>query len=234
MMEPAKHRTPKETKDHHISSMGEELGRLFYALWQEVVWLHREWHEYVLLFGTKKSRIALMNDAAPEFFRIIQDGLFDLIVLRIARLTDPPKSVGKSNLTIQQLPLLIHDNPPQKTVIDLVNSAVAAANSCRERRHRHLAHRDLDLSLGVATNPLSNMTRANIDDAIAALAKILNAVSSHYLHSTTEFRSVSTHGGSVALLRIIDDGLERRAKRMADLERGEVPGGVERRRRQNL
>src|SRR5437016_1294947 len=102
-MTTATHRTPDETKKHHISQMGEELGSIFNELWQEVSRLHNDWHEYVQLFGTKQSRIALMNEAAPAFFRMVQDELFDMIVLRIARLTDPPKSAGKSNLTIQQL-----------------------------------------------------------------------------------------------------------------------------------
>lgn len=100
--------TAEETKRHYIAKMGEELGSLYYALWQEVVWLHVEWAEYVELYiyGTKPSRIALLNEAAPSFFRLVQDGLFETAVLKIARLTDPPKSVGKPNLTVQQLPRL--------------------------------------------------------------------------------------------------------------------------------
>src|SRR5205807_6827029 len=104
MLPTATHRTPEETRNHYVSQMGGELGNLFYALWQEVAGLHNEWHEYVQLFGTNQSRIALMNEAAPAFFRIVQDELFDMTVLRIARITDPPKSAGKSNLTIRQLP----------------------------------------------------------------------------------------------------------------------------------
>ena len=77
--------------------MGEELGSLYHALWQEVVWLHTEWGEYVQLYGTKPSRIRLLNEAAPSFFRLVQDGLFETTVLKIARLTDPPKSLGKPN-----------------------------------------------------------------------------------------------------------------------------------------
>jgi hypothetical protein len=88
-----------------------------------------------------------MNEAAPQFFRIVQDELFDMIVLRIARLTDPPKSAGKSNLTIQQLPARINEELFRREVADLVDAAVTAANFCRDRRHRRIAHRDLDLSL---------------------------------------------------------------------------------------
>jgi hypothetical protein len=235
-MTSAIHRTPEETKNHYVAAMGEDLGRVFYALWQEVVWLHNEWDEYVQLFGTKPSRIALMNDAAPRFFRMIQDELVDLIVLRIARLTDPPKSTGKSNLTIQQLPTQINDQSFSNEVLNLVKAAVeaavAAAEFCRTRRHRRIAHSALDLSLGVQKEPLPDLTRENIAATIASLAKVLNAVSFHYLNSTTEFGLVSNLGGALALIRILDDGVQKRAERMASLKRGEVPNNNV--RRQNL
>jgi AbiU2 len=147
-------RTAEETKRHYIAKMGEELGSLYYALWQEVVWLHVEWAEYVELYGTKPSRIALLNEAAPSFFRLVQDGLFETAVLKIARLTDPPKSVGKPNLTVQQLPALITDEQLRDKMNVSIEAAKTAAAFCRDWRNRRFAHRDLYLSLGLASEPL--------------------------------------------------------------------------------
>jgi len=222
-MTSAIHRTDAETKNHYVAKMGEDLGRVFYALWQEVAWLHNEWDEYLQLFGTKPSRIAVMNNAAPRFFRMIQDELLDMTVLRIARLTDPTRSTGKPNLTSQQLPSLIEDQSFSNQVLDLVKAAVTAAEFCRARRHRRIAHNALDLALGVQKEPLPNLTRENIAAAIASLAKVLNAVSFHYLKSTTEFDIVSNPGGARALLRIVEDGLARKSERMAALERRALP-----------
>jgi AbiU2 len=218
-MTTAIHRTPEEAKNHFMSAMGEDLGRVFYALWQEVTWLHNEWDEYLQLFGTKPSRIALMNDAAPRFFRMIQDELVDMIVLRIARLTDPPKSTGKSNLTIQQLPTQIKDQSFSNGVLNLVKAAVASAEFCRARRHRRIAHNALDLSLGVQTDPLPDLTRENIAAAIVSLAKVLNAVSFHYVNSTTEFGLGSNSGGARSLIRILEDGVQKKSERIAEMKR---------------
>lgn len=228
-MTSATHRTPEETKKHYVSLMGEELGSLFYALWQEVIWLHIEWHEFVELFGTKPSRIEVMNSAAPQFFRIVQDELFDMIVLRIARLTDSPKSVGKSNLTIRQLSTRIDEGAFQREVAELIDAAVTAANFCRDRRHRRIAHRSLDLSLGVPNEPLPGMSRENIRAAMAGLSNVLNAVSFHYANSKTEFGLVSNLGGALALIRVLDDGVQKKTERMACLKRGEVPSDSTRR-----
>lgn len=222
-MTTATHRTPEETKSHYILQMGEELGPLFNELWQEVSRLHNDWHEYLQLFGTKQSRIALMNEAAPAFFRLVQDVLLDMIVLRIARLTDFPKSAGKSNLTIQQLPPGINDDPLRRKVTDLVSAAVAAAEYCRKRRHRRIAHRALELSLGVTTDPLPDLTRENINGAMAGLREVLNAVSHHYSNSTTDFALISNLRGAVALIGVLDDGVRKTKERIAALKRGELP-----------
>ncbi len=132
-----------------------------------------------------------MNDTAPRFFRMIQDELVDAIVLRIACLTDPPKSTGKPSLSIQQLPSRIQDRQLSKQVADLVHATVSAAEFCRNRRHTTLAHNALDLALGVNKQAFPALTRDNIGKGIEALAKVLNAISFHYLKSTTAFDVVS-------------------------------------------
>ncbi|HEV2039416.1 MAG TPA: hypothetical protein VGT81_05105, partial [Casimicrobiaceae bacterium] len=65
-------RSADEAKQEYIGAMGDVLGSLYHALWQEVAWRHLKWHEYVELFGTKESRIRLINRAAPTFFRIVE------------------------------------------------------------------------------------------------------------------------------------------------------------------
>ena len=109
----SKVRTPQEARAEHIRIMGEDLGSLYDALWQEVAGLYGKWSEYVALFGTRESRVDLLNQAAPSFFRIVQDSLWEDVLLHIARLTDPPKSAGKSNLTVQRLTSAI-DYPETK------------------------------------------------------------------------------------------------------------------------
>jgi hypothetical protein len=53
--------TPDEARTLYIEKMGEQLGAQFHALWQEVALLHLRWAEFVELFGTKRSRVDLLN-----------------------------------------------------------------------------------------------------------------------------------------------------------------------------
>jgi len=67
--------------------MGEALGVQYTQLWQETAQLNIMWKEFIELFGTKPSRIELLNRSAGAFFRMVQDGIWEAIVLHIARLT---------------------------------------------------------------------------------------------------------------------------------------------------
>ena len=101
--------TAEEQRQECIQQMGDTLGCQFHALWQEVAWLYSKWAEYLELFGTSPFRVELLNSAAPGFFRIVQDTLWEDTILHIARLTDRPESFGKANLTIRRLPGLVDD-----------------------------------------------------------------------------------------------------------------------------
>ncbi len=213
------HRTAAETKQHHIEVMGEELGSLYHALWNELAWLYSKWGEYVELFGTKSSRIELINKAAGHFFRIVQDSLWEDILLHIARLTDPPKSAGKENLTIKKLPALITEERIKEHLSELIDVAVEKADFCRDWRNRHIAHRDLGLAMKTGVEPLKPASRAKVKEALSSISDVLNAVSGHYMKSTTMFEGVGSSGGAVSLLYVLDDGLradeERHEKRKA-------------------
>ena len=211
-------RTAAEAKAHRISVMVQELGQFYDALWQQVAWLHRKWDEYVALFGTKPERISLLNEAAPSFFRVVQDSLWEGVLLHIARLTDSPQSVGKPNLSFRRLPPLIgHKETKEQVEEDLIN-AIEATGFCRDWRNRHIAHRDLNLALGLGAEPLKSASRAQVKAALEALAKILNTIESHYLDSTTFFDFGSESGGAEALLYVIADGLGANQERLNRLK----------------
>jgi AbiU2 len=144
------YQTAEEVKTANIAKMGEPLGVLYSALWQAVTTIHFYWREYVELFGTKPERIDLLNRAAPTFFRMLQDELWESSLLHLARLTDPATSQGKadrSNLTIQALPALIADAKLKGEVDKLIAEAKKQTEFCRDWRNRHIAHRDLKLAV---------------------------------------------------------------------------------------
>ncbi|MGB7295704.1 MAG: hypothetical protein WBC70_08960 [Candidatus Aminicenantales bacterium] len=212
--------TAEEAKRSFIESMGDPLGRLFYALWQELAGLYAKWEEYLVLYGTKESRINLLNKAAPLFFRIIQDVLWEDIILHIARLTDPPKSSGKATLTIRRLPDLVKDGNTAQALRGLINIAIQSSEFCRDCRNRYIAHRDLNLALEKEIVPLKPASRKKIKEALNSIAEVLNAVSQHYTDSEMTFDIGEDPEGAVSLLYVIDDGLKAGEERKERISSG--------------
>jgi hypothetical protein len=219
------HRTAEQVTSYHIEKMGEALGLQFDALWQDVVWLHRKWGDYIELFGSKETRVEIMNRAAPQFFQMIQGVLWEATLLHIARLTDRSTSPGrKQNLTIQNLTQLVDDPDTRETVTALVDKAITASEFCRDWRNRHIAHRDLDLATNKSAAPLEGASRRQVVQALKAIADALHAVEYHYTESETHFEGVHPAGGAVSLLCVLDDGLRAQADRKERRQHGDSSG----------
>src|SRR5699024_10710469 len=95
-----------EVRSDYISAMGEELGASFYELHRKLVELHVLWQQYRQLFGDDPATFHLLNRTAGLFFKIVQDELWDSVLLGVSRMTDPPTTRKNKNLTIQSLPPL--------------------------------------------------------------------------------------------------------------------------------
>ena len=219
----ARRKTAEEVPAEYVEHMGTVLGEQFSALWQEMAWLHLKWAEYVELYGTKPSRIQLLNNAAPQFFYVVENVLWEDTLLHIARLTDPAQSPGKgkrANLTIQALPGLV-DAKIKNSVAGLVEVAVQRAEFCRDWRNRHIAHRDLSLALNGSANPLKPASRMKVRKALEAIVDVLNAISGHYISLQTMFDFRGHLRGAVSLLYVVDDGLKADAERDDRISRRE-------------
>jgi hypothetical protein len=216
-------RTAEEVKKAKIAKMGEPLGALYSALWQAVATIHFHWNEYVELFGAKPERVDLLNRAAPAFFRMLQDELWENSLLHLARLTDPANSQGKedrSNLTIQALLALITDAKLKDEVSKLTAEAIKHTEFCRDWRNRHIAHRDLKLALEQPTTPLAEGSRAQVKVALKAISDVLNALDGHHFQSETRFDLGGPLGGAISLLYVLDDGLRAEEAEQKRLEAG--------------
>jgi len=216
----ASHKTEEESQKEYIEVMGKPLGKIFHALWQELAWLYTKWREYEDLFGTKPSRIDLMNKAAPRFFRIVQDALWEDTILHISRLTDPPKSLNKENLSIQRLPLIVEDKELKQNLKKKIDKAKTNSKFCRDWRNRRIAHHDLKLAIEDGISPLMPASRKAINDALSSIVDVMNQVSLHYQDSNTIFDVHNRLGGGESLLYIIDDGLRLGEKRKAKIKNG--------------
>ena len=212
--------TEEQVLAAYVEKMGQELGTLFNTISGELSWLHWRWKQYRILFGEKPSRLDLLNESAPFFFRVIQDVLFEDTLLGIARLVGSPKSAGNSTLTIQRLPPLVGDPNLRDEVSVLIQNATTSAAFAVEWRHRRIAHRDLALALGTSTQVLEIATREKVEGALSALREVLNHIEGVYCNAHTAYYSPAL-GDAKSLLYVIRDGLLRERDRQAQWNNGE-------------
>ena len=136
-----------DLRDQRVRVMGPTLGPRYHALWTELVWLNTKWQEFETLYAHSVERIELLGRVAPHFFWQLQATMWEDALLHMARLSDPPQSVGKDNLTIQGLDQVIPDPALAHEVSKLVADAVSHCSFAKDWRNRRLAHNDLALKL---------------------------------------------------------------------------------------
>lgn len=174
-----------------------------------------------MLFGTKPERIDILNKAAPSFFHMIQERLWDVTLLNIARLTDPPKSAGKSNLTITNFPTLISDPALAAKIQGLIEAAQERARFCRDWRNRRIAHNDLALALNEAAEPLSESSRLLVNEALAALTNVMGEIEAHYDGGyRTDYLDIVITNGAEDLLYVLHDGVAAKSERIKRIVEG--------------
>jgi len=123
--------SPEESKQSNIKELGEDLGRVYYALWQEVAHLHVLYREYQVLFYEKET-VDLLNSTASSFFAMTQRLLINEIFLSISRITDPLKTAGKEKLTSSPIPFLFTKDQAGNNEKDIERLEIRRG-ACRER-----------------------------------------------------------------------------------------------------
>jgi len=149
-----------------------------------------------------------MNATAPTFFVYFSDIVWHETMLRLCSVTDPPKSVGKDNLTLRRLSAAIPDPALSARVATEVEAAVRATDFARDWRNRGLAHLSLDLVLNPQAKPLAKADHTAVREALEALALPMNSISVHFQQTHFDFGGdVRPFGGAKGLIYFLSSGL---------------------------
>ena len=217
----AEEQSAEQVREKHLRDMGPDLGPVYHELWNEVTWLHAKWNQYRQLFGHSLQRVELLNKVAGHFFRIVQDALWDDVILHLARLTDPLKSGGKANLSLRRLPKLISDATLKKEVGSLIEVALSTSLFVRDLRNRKLAHIDLALALKTGVEPIPGVSRDKVEAALSAVRVVLNKLEAYYWESETAYEHFISMGGEGdTLIYFMRAGLRAEDSRRERLRQG--------------
>jgi hypothetical protein len=115
--------TAEQVRNEAVAAMGSELGEVYHSLSDQVAWLHLKWDTFCELFA-ERDIVDLLNSAAPAYFHELQRETWEDVLLHLCRVTDPPLSAGKSNLTLRRLRDLVSDQMLRTNIQALVDDAV--------------------------------------------------------------------------------------------------------------
>lgn len=217
----ARDQTAEEARAELEAHLGTELGATLHELHQDMFWLHFKWQQYRELYGSRATRIELLNQSSPMFFRIIQDTLWDDTLIHLCRLTDPPGQGKRRALSIQRLPGLIADDDTRKELQHRVAAALAATSFARDWRNRRIAHRDLAHAIDPEVEPLAAASRQAVETALSSLRDVFRFLSDRLRNTDVRFETDHV-GDAVALLHVLRDGLTVRDEREQALLEGRV------------
>lgn len=215
-------KTAEEVKQNMIDKMGVNFGSLYDSLRNELLWLTYKWIEFNELYGTKESRIELLNTSAPFLFYTIQNVLWDNLLLGVSRITDEPSLGSKKNITFKAIPPFIEDQTFRVKVERILAKIDNESKFCRDWRNRKIAHNDFALSLDKPNaKPLEVATRLKLKTTIELMHELYNEVSLKYLGSQSAFEFLASQGGAISLLNVIENGLRFNQERLEKKLKGD-------------
>ena len=215
----ASDKSAEQVREEHVRVLGHALGSVFHALYDEVTWLHVKWKQYKILYDSRES-VDLLNQTAGFFFYVIQRTMWEDLVLHVARLSDPPRSMGKDNLTLLRLADAITDPTLAQDVRALVEIAKSQSSFARDWRNRRLAHHDLSLTLGGNVKPLPGISRDKMEHALSAIRAVLNKVELHHWNSEVAFEIFVAHDDAETLSYYLKVAVSTEYQRQERLRQG--------------
>jgi len=180
----------------------------------QLVELHVVWQQYRDLFADTGT-IDVLNRTAGLFFKIVQDELWDSMLLGVCRLLDPDQGRGgrDKNLTLYSLPPLITDEDLKIEVATACDAAAVLAKFAKTHRDKRIAHQDHGYASNPALFEMKGVSRLQVEEILSALRSVLQLVEAHYNDADVRYDKVVLYTGASKLVTALKrlDRLERKA-----------------------
>jgi hypothetical protein len=194
-----------------MSQMPASIDEVFQELKTEITWLHARWIIYRQLFAHSPQRINLLNECAFAFFYTIQDILLGDVQIALSKLTDPARTRGHDNLSLEQLQSRVeaYGEPRlQATLRQILDDLHQKCQPFRTWRNKRLAHLDLTTTMQSMLNPLPGISRQMVEEALELVRRYMNTIQIHYLNGETGYEHfIMTGTDGEALISMLKYGL---------------------------
>ncbi len=158
----------------------EELQREFETLRNQAIYLIQTFNTYNDLFEASDEVERVLRKSAERFFGDINTIMIEYMILVVCRLTDPPTTSGKPNLTIPHMnKLLCKDGFFSSEIRKLSDRIMAYRKLLEPVRNKIVAHIDRDTyikDLTLGGHSKEEMTRFFENDLLQYFDKVAEAI----------------------------------------------------------
>ena len=188
-----------------LSPIPPALDEKLKAIDLEVRNLYFKWKFFSQLF-TDQNRVKILNATAISLFQSIEESMLFDILLSITRLTDPPKSVGRENLSFENLLQEIPSGPLRAGIVNLLSQIKQTAKDIETWRKKKLGHNDLQKAFGSFSLP--PIQKKDLTDTLELIPKVMNLIYGHFSDTEVKYEMCVTSQDGDSLLFYLEYGLD--------------------------
>ena len=184
----------------------ESVRETFHSLSSDLAWLKVKWDVCLGLFGTVDT-VKIVLSISQDSFLAIRDTLIGDVILSISRLCDKEQNRHQQNITIHSLENYCG---PDDGILELTASLEDACKPFKTYRHKHLAHKDLEMVLNKEVSQIRNF-RESVESILDMFGKTLNKFFQKYADKleVLEFKQ-RTIGEPQDIIDVLKAEVERR------------------------
>jgi hypothetical protein len=181
----------------------EKISEIFIDLCQDLSLIQGKLDLYKILYDPKN--LELLNMLAPYAFSLIEESLFEDILISIFRLGDNTLVCGKKTIGFRTLVL---ESDPIPQINEKLSDFQNLYEPFKKLRNKHIAHKDYDIHTG-KTNyelldsssllSLPTITVEMIDEILKCGEELLITVTSYYSGADIYFHPISSTDGKELL-----------------------------------
>jgi len=129
------------------------------------------------MFMHSVERHKLLRQSAGLFFRVIGSVLLSDILMHLSKLTDPPKTAGKENLSLKRLLPYMVDDKSKKQFEKRLEEIETAMKPIRDWRNQHGAHHTLPYTQDeLSFDHFHALTLEEIDAILVSIEDFMRSV----------------------------------------------------------
>jgi hypothetical protein len=156
--------------------MDQDAQEIYDHLEKELIRLHYNWQMFRQLYGNSAESVKILNGIAPDVFAVMQDALWNQIVLTLGKINDTPTTGRHENISIENLINRIDEtqHPELKDELnDDLKKLRALAQKIETDRNKRIAHFD---KVYLFDSEKGGVSRADVEAVLDQLRTMMNKI----------------------------------------------------------